>query len=241
MKKILILLFGVIAYKTFLTAFLYAIGFVTNLFVPKSIDGNNHSISLSAMLIDSLLLGLFAVQHSVMARPAFKRWITRFIDPAIERSLFVLVASLLLLLMYWQWQSIDVIVWKTTGIVAIIMQTLALVGWLIVLAATFMINHFDLFGLKQVIDNMRQKTVGDSNFKVSWLYRIVRHPIMLGFLIAFWFTPAMTVGHLLFSILTTAYIIIAVKFFEERDLIRSHGKQYLEYKKKVPMFVPFTK
>lgn len=241
MKKSFIFLFGLIAYVTFLAAFLYAIGFVTNFFVPKSIDGDNGRLSASAIVINSLLLGLFAVQHSVMARPAFKQWLTRFVAPAMERSVFVLLSSLLLLLLFWQWQSIDVIVWQATGVSAVCLQVVGVIGWLIVLASTFMINHFDLFGLKQVIDNLKNEQAVDSHFKISWFYRIVRHPLMLGFLIAFWATPVMTVGHLLFSVCTTAYILIAVKFFEERDLIKTHGNDYLTYKKKVPMLIPFTK
>jgi len=241
MKKTFILLFGVVAYVTFLFAFLYAIGFVANAIVPKKIDGIGGALSFKAVLLNAVLLMAFALQHSVMARPSFKRWITRFVDPAMERSIFVLVSSLLLLLLFWQWQSIDVVVWNTSGAAAILLQAIAASGWLIVLASTFMINHFDLFGLKQVIDNLKNKQAPDSHFKVTWFYRIVRHPLMLGFLIAFWATPVMTVGHLLFSVCTSAYILIAVKFFEERDLIKTHGDDYLKYKKDVPMLIPFTK
>lgn len=241
MKKNFILLFGVIAYAFFLAAFLYAIGFVTNLVVPKSIDGHNQALSLTASLVNASLLTLFAVQHSVMARPAFKRWMTRFVHPAMERSVFVLLSSLLLLLLFWQWQPIDAVVWQTTGAVATVINVLCFTGWLIVLAATFMINHFDLFGLKQVVDHLRNKRAKEAAFKITWFYRLVRHPLMLGFLIAFWSAPVMTAGHLLFAIATTAYILVAVAFFEERDLIKTHGKDYLAYKKKVPMLVPFTK
>lgn len=241
MKKNFVLLFGVIAYAFFLAAFLYAIGFVTNLVVPKGIDGGSQPLSLTAVLVNALLLTLFAVQHSVMARPAFKRRIIRFVPPAMERSVFVLFCSLLLLLLFWQWRSIDVVVWQTTGAAAVLINLLCFAGWLIVLAATFMINHFDLFGLKQVVDHLRSKDAKGPAFKITWFYRLVRHPLMLGFLIAFWAAPVMTVGHLLFTVATTAYILIAVKFFEERDLIKTHGEDYLAYKKRVPMLVPFTK
>lgn len=241
MKKFLAFIYGLISYITFLVAFLYAIGFVGNVFVPKTIDGSNGTLSLPAIAIDSVLLGLFAVQHSVMARPGFKKWITRYIHPAVERSTFVLLSSLLLILLFWQWRSIDVVVWEASGAAAVILQSLYFVGWGIVLLATFMINHFDLFGLKQVLDNLKNKQAVDADFKINWFYRIVRHPLMLGFIIAFWSSPLMTVGHLLFSFATTAYILIAIKFFEEKDLIKEHGSKYLEYRKKVPMLIPFTK
>lgn len=241
MKKVFIFLFGTIAYCLFLMAFLYAIGFITNSVVPKSINGEGSPWSLQAVLIDAGLLGLFAVQHSVMARPWFKRWITRYIDAAVERSVFVLLSSLLLLLMFWQWQPIDVMIWQTKGIAAGLLQALGLLGWAIVLAATFMINHFDLFGLKQVFDNLKKKPRSETPFQVSWFYRLVRHPLMLGFLIAFWVTPVMTVGHLLFAVSTTSYILIAVKFFEEKDLVREHGEAYRQYQKEVPMILPFSK
>lgn len=241
MKKFLAFLYGLIAYIAFLVAFLYAIGFVGNVFVPKTIDGDNGAITFSAFLIDTILLGLFAVQHSVMARPGFKKWITQFINPVIERSTFVLLSSLILILLFWQWKSMDVIIWSVEGAPAILLQILYFFGWATVLLSTFMINHFDLFGLKQVIDNIKSKQAAESDFKINWFYRLVRHPIMLGFLIAFWSAPVMTAGHLLFASATTAYIFIAVKFFEERDLVKQYGNSYLEYRKKVPMIVPFIK
>ncbi|MBE7172587.1 MAG: isoprenylcysteine carboxylmethyltransferase family protein [Williamsia sp.] len=241
MKKSLAFTYGLIAYIVFLVAFLYAIGFVGNVFVPKTIDGDGGTVSLSSFVIDAILLGLFAVQHSVMARPQFKKWITQYIHPAVERSTFVLISSLLLILLFWQWRSMDGVIWESSGAGAVILQSLYFVGWGIVLLATFMINHFDLFGLKQVVDNLKNKQALDADFKINWFYRIVRHPLMLGFLIAFWSAPVMTAGHLLFSVATTAYILIAVKFFEEKDLIKEHGSKYLEYRKKVPMLIPFTK
>jgi protein-S-isoprenylcysteine O-methyltransferase Ste14 len=241
MKKTLIFLFGTVAYGLFLLAFLYAIGFVTNLVVPKSINGDGSLLSLKAALSNAGLLGMFAVQHSAMARPWFKRWIKKYIDAAMERSVFVLISSLLLLLLFWQWQPIDVVVWKTEGFAAKILQALGFLGWAIVLAATFMINHFDLFGLKQVFDNLKEKPRNETPFQISWFYRLVRHPLMLGFLIAFWATPVMTVGHLLFTVSTSAYILIAVKFFEEKDLVREHGEAYRKYQKEVPMILPLPR
>ncbi|HVF97660.1 MAG TPA: NnrU family protein, partial [Flavisolibacter sp.] len=226
MKKVVILVFGSAAYLLFLVAFLYAIGFITNWVVPKSVDNPDGNWSMNSIIVNVLLLGLFAVQHSVMARPWFKRWITKYIDKAVERSVFVMISSLLLLLLYWQWQPINVVVWQTNGTAAIILQAIGLLGWLIVLAATFMINHFDLFGLKQVFDNLKEKGRQETPFQISWFYRIVRHPLMLGFLIAFWSAPIMTAGHLLFTVCTTAYILIAVKCFEEKDLVREHGDAY---------------
>lgn len=240
MKKLLSVIYGLISYAVFLVAFLYAIGFVGNLVVPKTIDSGGGDLTLSSVIINALLLMLFALQHSIMARPAFKQKWTTFIHPAIERSTYVLLSSLVLLLLYWQWHPISAIIWKTEGIAATILTVFYFIGWLIVLLSTFMINHFDLFGLKQVFDNFKNNQLSSSRFQVNMLYKIVRHPIMLGFLIAFWAAPVMTVGHLLFTLATTGYILIAVKCFEEKDLIKTFGKEYEEYKKKVPMLIPFT-
>ncbi len=240
MKKSIAFLYGVVAYCIFLVAFLYAIGFVGNFIVPESIDSGTETTFIQAFLVNALLLGIFAIQHSIMARPAFKIWWTSIIDPAIERSTYVLLSSLALLLLYWQWQPITSIVWKAEN------QTLAFIltgtyffGWLVVFLSTFMINHFELFGLKQIFENLRNKQSQSSTFKTNFFYKIVRHPIMLGFIIAFWATPLMTLGHLIFSIATTLYIFIAVKYFEEKDLRKLHGKKYEDYQKKVPMIFPF--
>lgn len=240
MKKLLVFLYGVVAYFIFLVAFLYAIGFVGNLVVSKSIDTGTETTFIQAFLIDALLLGIFAIQHSVMARPAFKKWWTGIISPVIERSTYVLLSSLALLLIYWQWQPMLSVVWKVenkTGV--LILQGVYFFGWLIVFLSTFMINHFDLFGLKQVFENFNNKESQPQSFIKSYFYNIVRHPIMLGFIIAFWSTPVMTLGHLIFSITTTLYIFIAVKFLEEKDLLKAHGKTYEDYQKKVPMIIPF--
>jgi len=242
MKKISILIYGVLAYVIFLIAFLYAIGFIGNMLVPKTIDSGAETSLMSAILINVVLLSLFALQHSIMARPAFKRWFTSIIGTAMERSTYVLLASLALCLLYWQWHPITVIIWKAeNNIISSVLTGIFFTGWLIVLLSTFMINHFELFGLKQIIDNLKNKQTPNPKFQTNYFYNIVRHPIMLGFLIAFWATPTMTLGHLMFSLVTTLYILIALKFLEERDLLNHIGEQYEVYQKEVPMIIPFTK
>jgi methanethiol S-methyltransferase len=243
MKKLATLFYGAIAYLIFLVAFIYAIGFVGNQIVPKSIDSGIETSFIQAVLVNSLLLSLFAIQHSVMARPAFKKWWTRAINPSIERSTYVLLSSLSLLLIYWQWQPVGTVVWKVENEMGVlVLNGLYFFGWLVVLLSTFMTNHFELFGLKQVFEQLQnsQKVTQSPTLKMIFFYKIVRHPIMLGFIIAFWATPVMTAGHLLFSITTTTYILVAVKFLEEKDLLKSHGKEYEEYQKRVPMIVPLT-
>ena len=242
MGKFISFIFGITAYLIFLVAFLYAIGFVGGYFVPKNINSGITTIGYQAYLINILLLSLFAIQHTIMARPAFKKWITRLISPAIERSLFVLLSSLTLILLYWKWQPITTDVWLVTNEMArLVIIGIFVVGWLIVFLSTFMINHFELFGLQQIYKNLKNLPTQDLKFQTRYLYKLVRHPIMLGFIIAFWATPHMTVGHLLFTIITTIYILIAVKFLEEKDLRDSIGAKYVEYQKKVPMIIPFTK
>jgi protein-S-isoprenylcysteine O-methyltransferase Ste14 len=240
MQKLITILYGAIAYLVFLVAFLYAIGFVGNFIVPKAIDNGIVTSFTEALLINVVLLSLFAIQHSVMARPAFKKWICQFISPAIERSTYVLLSSLVLLLMYWQWRPIPTIVWEFDGALALLFLGLFFFGWTIVFLSTFMISHFELFGLTQVFDNFKNKQLVSPKFQVNFFYKIVRHPIMVGFMIAFWAAPTMTVGHLMFAVVTTLYMIIAVKFLEEKDLVKAIGKEYEEYQNRVPMFVPFT-
>jgi protein-S-isoprenylcysteine O-methyltransferase Ste14 len=242
MKKIVTFLFGIISYLVFLAAFLYAIGFVGNFMVPKSIDtGLTTTTLLTALIVNLILLSLFAIQHSVMARPAFKKWWTPIVGPALERSIYVLLASMTLFLMYWKWQPITGVIWEVHNpVLTILLYVLFGTGWLIVLLSTFMINHFELFGLKQVYEYLKSIEPKPVAFKLTLFYSIVRHPIMLGFIIAFWSTPLMTIGHLVFSVTTTLYIIIAITFLEERDLLKMHGEKYKEYQARVPKIIPFT-
>jgi methanethiol S-methyltransferase len=239
MKRLLTISYGVASYVIFLVAFLYAIGFVGNIWVPRSIDAGIAAPIGEAVAVNVLLLGLFAVQHSVMARPVFKRWWTRFVPQPIERSTYVLLASLVLLLLYWQWRTMPAVIWDMTSPVGRLgLQVLFWLGWATVLAATFMINHFDLFGLRQVYLAWCGKPHSHIGFRNPLLYRLVRHPIMLGFIIAFWATPTMTAGHLLFATMTTAYILIALQL-EEHDLVAALGNQYREYRHRVPMLLPW--
>ncbi len=242
MKRIAAVLYGIGCYVFFLVTFLYAVGFVGNFGVPKQIDDGQPLPSLKYLLFDVVLLSIFALQHSIMARPGFKKWWTKIIPPSIERSTYVLVSSLALVLIFWKWHSFNGIIWKAESApLQYTLTTIYFAGWLIVLLATFMINHFDLFGLRQVFYHFKNKSTGDPAFTTNWFYRIVRHPIMLGFLIAFWATPVMTTGHLLFSIVTSAYILVAIKFLEEKDLEKSIGEKYKAYQRSTPMLVPFTK
>ena len=241
MAKVISLIYGIAAYLLFFLVFLYLIGFVGNLLVPKSIDSGAEGGLLTSVLVNCIWLSVFAVQHSVMARPGFKRWWTRMVPEAIERSTYVLLSSLALALLFWQWQPLPDVVWDVKNSAGVlVLWGLFWVGWLIVLASTFMINHFDLFGLRQVYLNLRGEKYTSVNFKILGLYKLVRHPIMLGFVIAFWATPRMTVGHLVFSMVTTAYILIALQL-EERDLVASIGGEYMHYKKQVSMLLPLPR
>jgi protein-S-isoprenylcysteine O-methyltransferase Ste14 len=241
MAKAIALIYGIAAYFLFLVVFLYAIGFVGNWLVPKSIDSGVEGDIIPSLLINAVLLGIFAVQHSVMARPGFKRWWMQIVPQPIERSTYVLLSSLALVLLFWGWQPLQGVIWdvkNSSG--ALVLWALFWLGWLIVLTSTFMINHFDLFGLRQVYLNFRSEKYSHVGFKVLGLYKLVRHPIMLGFVVAFWATPQMTVGHLVFSVATTLYILIALQL-EERDLITYLGDAYKQYKKQVPMLLPWPR
>jgi protein-S-isoprenylcysteine O-methyltransferase Ste14 len=239
MRKAITLVYGSTAYAAFLAAFLYAVGFLANIGVPKSIDSGELVPYAEAILVNALLLGLFAVQHSVMARKGFKKILTRFVPTEMERSTFVFATSAVMGLMFWQWRPMPQAIWSfesTAG--QALMWTLCAAGWGIVLLSTLMVHHFDLFGMRQTwlaFTGQRYTPVG---FRMPGFYRIVRHPIMVGFLLAFWATPTMTEGHLLFSAMTTGYIFFAVKVLEERDLIRELGDRYRMYMEEVPGFVP---
>lgn len=238
MKRITIFTYGVACYLVFLGVFLYAAGFLGNFIVPKSIDSGPTSPLSVAIAVDAALLGIFAVQHSIMARQWFKRAWTRVVPAEAERSTYVLFSSAALILLFWAWQPIGGTVWQfETAGARIAMQAICATGWLIVLASTFLINHFDLFGLRQVWLQFRGQPYTPLRFGTPVLYRHVRHPLYLGWLLAFWATPVMTAAHLLFAGLATAYILVAIRF-EERDLMRIHGDAYRAYRERVPMILP---
>jgi protein-S-isoprenylcysteine O-methyltransferase Ste14 len=233
------LCYGLIVYPFFLATFLYAIGFAGNLFVPKTIDSGEAGPFAQSVIIDLLLLAVFAVQHSLMARRSFKRWWTRVVPPAVERSTYVLAASLALALLFWQWRPIpDPIVWSVESVVAAnVLRAVFWLGWAVLLLSTFLINHFELFGLSQVFARLTGRALPEPEFRTPFIYRYVRHPIYLGFLLGFWAAPVMTAGHLLFSIAVTGYILIGI-WFEERDLVAQFGERYRRYRSEVGMLLP---
>jgi protein-S-isoprenylcysteine O-methyltransferase Ste14 len=242
MSRMLAFLYGAVSYVVFFVTFLYAIGFIGNIFVPKAIDTPPTAATMTRGIIANvILMSIFALQHSIMARPAFKKWWTKIIPAPIERSTYVLFSSLALILLFWQWRAIPDPVWAITNpIIAYILWLLFFAGWGLILFSTFLINHFDLFGLRQVNAYRRGADYENLPFGTPVVYRLVRHPIMLGFIIAFWATPYMSIGHLLFAAVTTTYIIVAIQL-EERDLVSYHGQAYEDYRREVSMLVPVPK
>lgn len=238
MGKIIAFSYGLAAYLVFFGTILYAIGFVTGIGVPKTIDTGPVVPLGEALVINILLMSVFAVQHSVMARHRFKQWWTQFVPRSIERSTYVLLASCALILLFWQWRPMPIVIWEAAdpGLATTILGV-SLFGWVLVFASTFMINHFELFGLHQVANNLIGKTMPMPRFKTPLLYKLVRHPIYLGFIVAFWAAPVMTAGHLLFATVTTAYIFVGI-FLEERDLTGMFGDEYRRYRQRVGMLIP---
>lgn len=239
--RILAFLYGTVAYVIFFVTFLYAIGFVSGLVVPKTIDSGTPAPLTQAVIIDLLLMSLFAIQHSVMARPQFKRWWTQFVPASVERTTYVLFASLALALLLWQWRPMPAIVWQVANPdIAMAVTALGLLGWLIALTSTFLINHFELFGLHQVANNLAGRAMPTPRFRTPLFYRFVRHPLYLGLIIAFWAAPTMTLGHLLFAAVTSIYIVVGATL-EERDLIDVFGDEYRRYRERVSMLLPWRK
>jgi methanethiol S-methyltransferase len=241
MGRVIAFLYGLVAYVAFFVTIVYAVGFVSGLVAPKTIDTGTAAPMAEALIVNLLLMAIFAIQHSVMARKPFKRWWTQFVPASVERSTYVLYSSLALMLLFWQWRPIPAVIWHIDQPqIAFAVMALSFVGWLIVLTSTFLINHFELFGLHQVASNLGGHPMPAPSFKTPLYYKFVRHPIYLGFIIAFWAAPTMTAGHLLFAAVTTAYILVGI-LLEERDLIDLFGDDYRRYKDRVSMLVPWRK
>jgi protein-S-isoprenylcysteine O-methyltransferase Ste14 len=241
MGRFLAFVYGIAAYLFFGASFLYAICFISGIIVPTTIDIGKASAPLTAALIDLGLMSVFAIQHSVMARKSFKRWWTKIVPEPIERSTYVVASSAALTLLLWQWRPIPALVWSVQSPVpAVLLLGLQWIGWLMVLMSTFLISHFELFGLAQVARHLTHREPQPPKFRTPLLYRFVRHPLYLGFTIAFWATPMMSMGHLLFAVVTTGYIVVGA-LLEERDMVAFFGDEYRRYKARVPMLLPWRK
>ena len=241
MGRFIALLYGLASYVVFFVTFLYSIGFVSGLVVPKTIDTGTIVPMAESFIVNLLLMSVFAIQHSVMARRQFKQWWTRIVPKSVERSTYVLFSSLALVLLFWQWCPIPLLVWQIDNPqIALATTGLSFVGWLIVLTSTFLINHFELFGLHQVASNLAGRPMPAPRFRTPLYYRFVRHPIYLGFIIAFWAAPTMTAGRMLFAVVTTAYILVGI-LLEERDLVDVFGDDYRRYRDRVSMLVPWRR
>ena len=241
MLKWIYLVYGILAYAVFFLTFIYSVLFVGNIWIPYPIDAVSDASIVSSIIINCILLSIFAVQHTVMARPKFKSFWTTIVPQQIERSTYVWLSNLTLIILFIFWQPIEMVIWDFQGnLFGIFLTAMFWFGWFICLAATFMLDHFDLFGLKQVYFNLRKRKVNEMAFKEVLFYRLVRHPIMTGFIIGFWATPVMSLGHLLFAIATTGYIYVAVKYFEEKDLVKSIGPEYIKYQQRVGMLLPYV-
>lgn len=241
MGRVTAFVYGAVSYAFFFAVFLYSIGFVGNLVVPKSIDSGAEGPLAQALLINIVLLGLFAIQHSVMARPWFKKRWTKIVPDPVERSTYVLLTSLLLALLFWQWRPLHGVVWSVEHpTVGLVLWVFFWLGWGLVLVSTFIIDHFDLFGLRQVWLHLRGKPYRPPVFQVPSFYKYVRHPLLLGFIIAFWAAPTMTTGHLMFAVVTTLYMLVAIRF-EEHDLVASYGQAYADYRRRVPKLIPLLR
>lgn len=238
MGGVIAFLYGILSYGIFFLAFLYAIGFVGGFWVPKHLDSGVAGPVVPALVINAVLLAIFALQHSIMARPAFKQWWTRLVPKSVERSTYVLFSSLALILLFWQWRPLPGMAWQVEAQGwRVLLWSLFGLGWFMVLISTFHISHFHLFGLRQVYERLRNRPLSDPAFATPGLYRLIRHPIMLGFILAFWATPQMSWGHVFFAAMSTAYILVALQF-EEHDLLKIFGERYRQYREQVPMLLP---